>query len=347
MNEHAYRNLVSGKTTGFAASLARLGLSILSIAYRMVIALRNLLFDSGLRKPQRTAVPMISVGNLTTGGTGKTPIVALIVQMMQEKGLRPAIVSRGYRSVDGEPNDEKRVLERLCPSVPHEQNASRIAAAREVTRKNHVEVLVMDDGFQHRQLHRDLDIVLIDATNPFGYDHLLPRGLLREPLSSLHRADIVLITRSDMVCADAILRIEDAVKCAAPKLAAATFRVEFRPTGVIDGNGHRYSLTECNKQPVMLVSGIGNPEAFAETCRLSGMLIVAERWFPDHHPYSPGDLVEISELCRTAGAVKVVTTLKDLVKLPQSCAFLAIEITAVFSEPMHFEALKSKLPSPP
>ena len=178
--------------------MARGGLGLVSLGYRIVIALRNVLFDCGLRKPRRVAVPVISVGNLTTGGTGKTPVVALIVELLVQLERRPAIISRGYRSVDGEANDEKRVLERLCPGIPHEQNRSRFQAAESLLQKSARDIIVMDDGFQHRQLHRDFDIVLIDATNPFGYGSLLPRGLLREPLSALRRADLVLITRADM-----------------------------------------------------------------------------------------------------------------------------------------------------
>ena len=267
LNEQAYRNLVSGETAGLPAAMARAGLAVMSCGYRGAIALRNAAFDVGWRTVRKADVPVISVGNLTTGGTGKTPIVALIVQCLQQLGRRPAIISRGYGSVDGQANDEKIVLERLCLGVPHEQNASRYLAAKAVTAGNSPDVIVMDDGFQHRQLHRDLDIVLIDATNPFGYGHLLPRGLLREPVSALKRADIVLITRSDMVPFEQLEQIRRQVCKASEKLVDHICRVEFRATGLIDGAGQRFPLSQFTGQPVMLVSGIGNPDAFETTCR--------------------------------------------------------------------------------
>ena len=343
MNEQVFLNLISGKTHGILAAIGRLGLTILEPVYRTAIGLRNAGFDLGIRKHRRVTAPVISVGNLTTGGTGKTPIVALAVQILQQQGRIPGIISRGYRSVDGQANDEKRVLERLCPGVPHEQNTSRFTAARKLISTTDIDTIVMDDGFQHRQLHRELDIVLIDATNPFGYDHMLPRGLLREPLTALQRADVVLITRSDMVSESELAEIEERVRKTVPKLADRIGRVEFRPSGLIDGQGRRYSVEELSDQPVMLVSGIGNPEAFAETCRKSGLCVEATQWFPDHHHYTHEDLTEIVERAASRSINRVVTTVKDLVKIPATTPFLALEIAAVFPDPKHRKLLESVL----
>ena len=343
MNEQVFLNLISGKTHGILAAIGRLGLTILEPVYRTAIGLRNAGFDLGIRKPRRVTAPVISVGNLTTGGTGKTPVVALIVQILQQQGRIPGIISRGYRSVDGQANDEKRVLERLCPGVPHEQNSSRYTAARKLISTTDIDTIVMDDGFQHRQLHRELDIVLIDATNPFGYDHVLPRGLLREPLTALQRADVVLITRSDMVAELSLTGIEERVRKIVPRLADRIGRVEFRPSGLIDGHGQRYTVEELRDQPVMLVSGIGNPEAFAETCRKAGLRVKATLWFPDHHHYKKEDLTEIAERAASKGINRVITTLKDLVKIPAATPFLALEIAAVLPDPNHRKLLESVL----
>lgn len=328
---------------GILAGIGRLGLAILEPAYRGAVGLRNAGFDWGIRKSQRVNAPVISVGNLTTGGTGKTPVVALVVQILQQQGRIPGIISRGYRAVDGQGNDEKRVLERLCPGVPHEQNSSRYIAARKLISTSDIDIIVMDDGFQHRQLHRELDIVLIDATNPFGFDHLLPRGLLREPLTAFKRADLVLITRSDMVPERELAAIEARVGKVAPRIADRIGRVEFRPSGLIDGHGRRYSFEELSDQPVMLVSGIGNPEAFAETCRKAGLRIEATQWFPDHHHYTNEDLTEIAERAASLGINCIVTTVKDLVKIPVTSRFLALEIAAVFPDPRHQRLLESQL----
>ena len=343
MNEQVFLNLISGKTHGILAGIGRLGLTILEPVYRLVIGLRNAGFDLGLRKPRRVNVPVISVGNLTTGGTGKTPVVALVVQILQQQGRIPGIISRGYRSVDGQANDEKRVLERLCPGVPHEQNSTRYEATRKLISTTDIDTIVMDDGYQHRQLHRELDIVLIDATNPFGYDHLLPRGLMREPLTALKRTDVVLITRSDMVAESELAAIEERVRKIVPKLADRIGRVEFRPTGLIDSQGRRYSVEELNDQPVMLICGIGNPAAFADTCRKAGLKVEATLWFPDHHHYTNEDLTEIAERAASRGINRVIMTVKDMVKIPAESPFLALEIAAVFPVLKHRKLLESLL----
>ncbi len=137
-------------------------------ALRVAVAIRNATFDWGFRKSRRVAVPVISIGNITTGGTGKTPFVALVTEILQQSGNRPGIISRGYGADASGENDEKRVLDRLNPGVPHLQNPSRVSSAQTLIESGSVDSLVMDDGFQHRSLGRDLDIVLIDACNPFG-----------------------------------------------------------------------------------------------------------------------------------------------------------------------------------
>lgn len=323
--------------------MARCGLGLLSWGYRCVIAVRNVLFDCGLRKPRRVSVPVISVGNLTTGGTGKTPVVAMIVELLVQLQRRPAIVSRGYRSVDGQANDEKRVLERLCPGIPHEQNRSRFQAAESVLLNSPRDMIVMDDGFQHRQLHRDLDVVLIDATNPFGYGSLLPRGLLREPLSALRRADLVLITRADMVSEDDCVSIERQIARSSVPLADRMFRIAFQPTGFINGAGQRMAIGDLVGQPILLVSGIGNPEAFESTCQRCGLTIVGTHWFPDHHHYTLDELVALKRQQDKLGAARVVTTLKDLVKLPDSSDFWALEIAACFTNDERAQSFRQAL----
>ncbi|MEZ6127839.1 MAG: tetraacyldisaccharide 4'-kinase [Planctomycetaceae bacterium] len=193
MSEEAFKQLISGQSRGLAACVGRGLLRCLSIPYSMLMQLRNAAFDIGLKATHRVDVPVIAIGNLTTGGTGKTPIVAFLVRQLQELGWRPGIVSRGYRADSSGENDEKRVLAGLCPGVPHEQNPDRIAAARKLLAETDVDVIVLDDALQHRRIHRDLNVVLVDASNPFGYGYELPRGLLRESLSGLKQADLVLI----------------------------------------------------------------------------------------------------------------------------------------------------------
>ena len=341
MNESGFRKLVSGQTTGVPASCLRAALGSASLIYSLVMRLRNTLYDFGWYSIHRSAVPVISLGNVTTGGTGKTPLVALVCQLLQESGLRPGIVSRGYGSVNGKPNDEKLVLSLLCPAVPHEQNPDRIAAIHSLTAASGIDVIVMDDGFQHRRLQRNLDILLIDATNPFGFGHLLPRGLLREPLSSLRRADVVIITRSDLVSEHDRAKIERRIIDVAPHLADLILHVEFQPTSLRSLDGSTMPLSEVAETSVHLMAGIGNPDAFQATAVRAGLQVNGVSWFPDHHHYSDDDLQQVQQRTSSSGTERIITTLKDLVKLPPECHnVLALEIAAVFPNPQHLESLR-------
>ncbi|MCA9071397.1 MAG: tetraacyldisaccharide 4'-kinase, partial [Planctomycetaceae bacterium] len=159
MNEAEFRALVSGAKRGVGAALLRAGLRGLSFGYLAGISVRNRLFDWGLKSVHNAEVPVVSVGNITTGGTGKTPMVAFLVNWFREQGVTPAILSRGYRAVDGGANDEKLVLDQLCPGVLHLQDPDRVASAQKAVKEYQGQVLVLDDGFQHRRLGRSLDLV--------------------------------------------------------------------------------------------------------------------------------------------------------------------------------------------
>lgn len=343
VDEHAFRSLVSGQTTGLVAFLQRLLLRLLALGYGSVIRLRNGLFDMGLRPMRKSPVPVISVGNITTGGTGKTPVAALVIRCLQDQGLAPGLVSRGYQSLDASGNDELRVLSILCPGIPHRQNRDRFKAVDDLLQSHTVQAVVMDDGFQHRQLHRDLDLVLIDATNPFGYDYLLPRGLLREPLRGLRRADLVMVTRSDLATAEQLSGISQQIVNVAPHLRKRILMVEFQPVGVRFADGTRCELATVRADRLLLISGIGNPSAFETTCRRAGLTIAGSMWFPDHHHYTQDDLHRIELERVRLQADRVLTTLKDLVKLPLDSEFVALEIAAELPDPQHRKILQTTL----
>ncbi len=229
MNEQQFLKLIAGQPMP-GGRLLRFLLRAASWPYAALMLIRNRLFDWGIRRVHLPPVLVISVGNLTTGGTGKTPVVALIVQQLQQSGLKPGIVSRGYRSLDDEGNDERRVLDVLCPGVPHVQNRDRVAAVLTAVSEHACNVIVADDAFQHRRLGRTLDVVLIDATNPWGYGAVLPRGLLREPRSGLRRAGLIAVTRADQVepsVLDAIWREVQRYVPSVPRIEIA-----FLPTGL-------------------------------------------------------------------------------------------------------------------
>lgn len=204
-NQSPYHFIIAGQAGAWAAPL-RGALRIAESAYALGVRLRNRRYD---RKGPLAVlpIPVISVGNITVGGTGKTPFVIELVRQLQDMGYNPAVASRGYRASGDDSNDEERVIRARCPGVVCVCDPDRIRAAEIAHSRFGADVVVLDDGFQHRRLGRTLDIALIDATCPFGYGHLLPRGLLREPVRNLARAQILVITRHDQVAPAELSRI--------------------------------------------------------------------------------------------------------------------------------------------
>lgn len=344
MSEQAFQQLISGQTTGFFAAICRGILWSLSLPYALITRFRNVCFDVGVRKTHKIDVPVIAIGNLTTGGTGKTPIVATVVTLLQELGYHPGIVSRGYRADATGENDEKRVLKKLCPGVPHEQNPDRVAAAKKLIDTEHVDVIVLDDAFQHRRIHRDLNIVLVDATNPFGFGHQLPRGLLRESLCGFNRADLVLVTRANAASPAKLSQIESTILQYNTELKLNIHRVAFRPTSLLSADGQTHPLSTSQDQRATIVTAIGNPEAFVSTCRQFGVEIATSMFFADHHHYSEADLQQVARHAEAAQAPLILTTLKDLVKIPAGTAnVLAVQIETVFEDAASRQSLREQL----
>ncbi|HKI36014.1 MAG TPA: tetraacyldisaccharide 4'-kinase [Gemmataceae bacterium] len=312
VDEARFRALVSGQTRGPWPALQRCGLWLASWPYGLGVRLRNGMYERGWKERHKAPVPVVSVGNLTVGGTGKTPCVEYVARHYREGGLRVAVLSRGYGSEGGR-NDEAMVLEENLPDVPHLQGPDRVALAATAVEELESEVLVLDDGFQHRRLLRDLDVVLIDATNPWGHGHLLPRGLLREPPSSLRRAGIVVLTRCDQVGSAERGRLREAVARLAP--AAPVAETTHRPVDLSNG-AQVAPLSRLCGRPAAGFCGVGNPEAFRRTLGDLGIDIVAFRTFPDHHAYARADVDDLRAWAdRQAKDCVVVTTQKDLVKL--------------------------------
>jgi len=307
------RALLAGEQRGLMAALERSGLRLASVPYGWAVAIRNRLFDRGWRAVQRAGVPVVSIGNLTVGGTGKTPCVEYVARRLLEWDRRVAILSRGYGSDQG-PNDEALVLEENLPEVPHLQGADRAAVAKRAVQELKSEVLVLDDGFQHRRLARDLDLVLVDATEPWGFGYLLPRGLLRESPRGLGRAGVVLLTRCDQVEPTALTRLQDEVAKLTPQ--APVVLTSHQPTEWSDAERRSKTLEQFKGRRIAAFCGIGNPEAFRRTLGDLGMTVGAFRSFPDHHAYPRTDIEALCNWARqeaTEGVV--VTTQKDLVKL--------------------------------
>jgi tetraacyldisaccharide 4'-kinase len=294
-------------------SLERFGLWLASLPYGLVVRTRNWLYDRSWLHIERAGVPVVCVGNLTVGGTGKTPCVEYIAAYYRRQERLVAILSRGYGAAGGR-NDEARVLEDNLPDVPHFQGADRAALARTAVEESESEILVLDDGFQHRRLARNLDIVLLDATNPVGYGHLLPRGLLREPLSGLRRAGVVILTRCDQVSVEEQQRLRGWL--ARYTHGEPVLTSSHRPAALLDVAGTEEPLAGLAGRPVLAFCGLGNPEGFRRTLLDLGADLRDFLAFPDHHPYTRAD---VDDLARRAASLPpetlLLTTQKDLVKL--------------------------------
>ena len=297
------------------------------------VTLRRALYDAGVLSAHRLGVPVVCVGNLSTGGTGKTPMCALVAERLARRGLRPGILSRGYGASHG-PNDEALLLERLLPGVPHVQDRDRVHGGRLLVEQG-CGSIVLDDGFQHRRLHRDLDLVLVDATRPWGLPApsrggapvraLLPRGLLREPPSSLARAAAIVLTRVSQAEAGDLERLEREIERFAP--GKPILRADHRPARLRDESGSVHALDSLAGREVDLASGIGNPESFERSVRALGARVRTHRVFPDHHGYIAGDLANLGVDRRA-----LVFTAKDAVKLTSAgTRFLALEVDLVLT----------------
>jgi tetraacyldisaccharide 4'-kinase len=310
MDHRAIEDILSGRRKGIGPSLLRGGLAPAGGLYGLATRSRRGLYRAGLLRSQSAEVPVISVGNLTTGGTGKTPMVAWIVAQLRRDGANPAVLIRGYKARCGT-SDEAELLGRLteCHVIV---NPDRIAGARAAVSRG-ADVLVMDDGFQHLRLARDLNVVLIDATRPFGYGHCLPRGLLREPLGALTDADVIVITRSDAVEGERLERLGERLGRLAPQASLCT--AIHKPLNLIDDSGRSRPLDSLGDRRVFAFCGIANPGAFFRRLAGLGMQPAGQEALDDHAHYTPD---RIENLCRSAkerGADTMITTQKDFVKL--------------------------------
>ena len=363
MKDYLYA-VITGRRTGIIRSLLIGLLTPLSYIYAVVLKTRGWLYDRGIFKQRQLPCPVISVGNIVAGGTGKTPGVIWIAKYLQNEGFQVGILLRGYGREDrhstlvvsdgkrvltplAESGDEAGMIARKLPGVPVVVGRDRYTAGIEVIQlwKHTNGVLILDDGFQRRQLARDLDILTIDSTQPFGTGKLLPAGTLREPKPALKRADILLLTRTDQAAGS--INFE---QFGQGKQVCQTCH---QPTRLYQlSTGEECVLYLLNGQHILAVCGIGNPEAFAGTLRQFEPKAVELLAFPDHHRYSLADLNAITARARDIGANIVVTTEKDAQKLeafaattefslPESVQFFVLEIELkIRTNP---EALKKRL----
>lgn len=300
---------------------------LLSLPYGAAVRTRNRLFDLGALRQENVGCPVVSVGNLTVGGTGKTPMTILVAGMLRDRGMRPAVLSRGYggRSAadvlvvsDGrqtlagpdEAGDEPVLIARRLPGVPVLAGAKRTVTGRYARENFGADVLVLDDGFQHRWIRRDLDIVLLDSREPLGNGFLLPRGPLREPLESLERAGVVAFTRSEENTEP-----EDDGRIAGLLRGRPVVRTRVKPAALIGPEGTGTSLSSLAGKRVFAFAGIAQPDSFRLSIESLGGSVAGFIAFPDHHRYNAKDLHRIGQEFAETGAEVLLTTEKDGVKL--------------------------------
>jgi tetraacyldisaccharide 4'-kinase len=300
-------------------------LYLLSLLYGGAVRTRVLFYSIGFRTPKRLPCPVISVGNITVGGTGKTTLVMALAKGLMDRGTPVAILSRGYKRKrpsgplvsDGqtiflspeESGDEPFLMSETLQGIPVLVGKDRYVTGQIALRRFGVRGLLLDDGYQHLQLHRDLDILLIDSHIGFGDDHLLPRGVLREPFAHLRRAHLFLFTNAEHL--ETCQELEAVLRRIHP--SSQVFHSHYEPMGLIGPGKEWEELPSFRGKRVLALSGIANPDSFALVLRRCGMEIVEEAIYPDHHSYTTKDQAHIEEKSR--GVDWVVTTEKDMVKL--------------------------------
>ncbi len=344
--EKYFLDLIHDRRQGRGAEAMRSVLRQLSRIYGGIIAMRNFLYEQGIFRHHTLGCQVISIGNLTVGGTGKTPIVEIFARALQLEGRRVAILSRGYKKVehsfwkknldkltgrerrrpprvvsDGKSllldaarsGDEPYMLASNLPEVAVVVDKDRVKSGRYAIDKLKCDTLVLDDGFQYRALKHRVEIVLVDSTNPFSNGHILPRGLLREPAANIRRADFIFITKSP--------------DAAQTELQARLRRLNPRAEISVCAHhplylqniytGERLPLDWLNSRRLATVAGIAIPDGFENEIRRQGGQLVYCKRFADHHRYTQQEIIDLINKARRRGAGAIITTEKDAVRMPK------------------------------
>lgn len=345
--------VVSRREKGIVPAIVRFFLFLLEQVYRFVLMIRYFIYKIGFASTKRLDCKVISIGNIIAGGTGKTPLVRLLAEELKNRNYSIVVVSRGYKSknsqakvvFDGnklliaeeEVSDEALMLSNMLEGIPIITGKDRYKAGELAILEFSPDIILLDDGFQHWQLARDKDIVLLDANNPFGYKHLLPAGLLREPLKALSRVDIFLITKINPLNKNKISYIISTLKKYNQDAEIYKAEYENKCIKLYQKNGKIKTLKAefLSGKKVLAFSGIGNPASFQQSLEECNCDLFLHHRFPDHYQYTGKDIEEIVKKSSVAISSKttgsntksvdlIITTAKDFVRLNKEMRALLI-----------------------
>jgi tetraacyldisaccharide 4'-kinase len=312
------------KSSGILGAL----LFFISLLYGMVVRLRALAYGWGLLRTRVLPIPVISIGNITLGGTGKTPATVNVAGILLKHGRKPVVLTRGYGRSDRSAvlvvsdgvsknldplsgGDEPVLIASRLPRLPVVVGADRYRSGRVAIDRFHPDIAILDDGFQHIRLKRTLNIVLIDAVDPFGSGRLFPAGILREPMTALRRADIVLITREDMV--ENVIRLKETVR---QNTDAPIFTARYSPRNLIEvATGETKPLDFLRGKPVFAFAGIASPDPFFSLLKTLGAIVTGTAVYGDHYSYTRSDLADLVRQSGEHSSALLVTTEKDGVRV--------------------------------
>ncbi|KPK98386.1 MAG: hypothetical protein AMJ95_04385 [Omnitrophica WOR_2 bacterium SM23_72] len=347
-------NLATDQYKGFLAAILKFFLWILSLFYGLIVRILILLKQ---RNPHKLGCKVISVGNITLGGTGKTSLVEFIAEYLKKQGHQVAILSRGYKRETQNScllgrqagsqiqnyqtmGDEPYMLKIRLKNIPVIVDKDRARAARRAIEAFHVDTVILDDAFQQWKIARDLNVVTIDATRPFGNGQLLPRGILREPLSSLARADIFVLTKTNLTKDIALIKEE----LSRLNPDSAIFESSHEAVGFYGAFEDKRLLSpdSLRSKTATLFSGIGDPDSFENLIKALGLTVGLSYRFSDHHLYSKQDLDGIFKASRQKNIDTLITTEKDFVRMPpgdwqaQGLRLLILRISLAFKDEQRF-----------
>ncbi len=339
--------LATEKIDGFPANIIKVIMFIVSFFYQFGIYIIKSLYKYKIIRQDKVKAKVISVGNLTLGGTGKTPLEEIVADYLLLKGKNVVILTRGYKAIDSS-SDEAMVLKNNLGIIIIE-GRDRVIAAKKAISKYNCDTILLDDAFQHWRLFRDLDIITIDSTNPFGNGFTIPRGILREPIKALERSDLVVFTKTDR-CKD-INALENQISAINNKVAFVYTKHQGLDFINIVNDNRLHYLDFPDNEDICVVCGIADPEYFQHTLKSMGFRLGLSFVFSDHHHYTKEDIFKIIEKCKDKKIKRIVFTQKDAVKLSFlkkfskdiniELWFLRIKMKLIKNEDVFFKKLDS------